>query len=166
LQIQPIGVVNQTIQDGITDGRIRETGMPLDHRHLSGDQGGGSAVAIIQDFKQVLRLGTGQRITEPVIEGQELGAGEGVEELGVRAVGVGEGDMVEETRGAMVADGEVVAADRVSQGTSEESLADTGGTEDKDVEMLVDPFTLGQVKNETAVEAARSGKVEVFDGRR
>ena len=114
--------MNETIQDGITDSGIREPGMPLSHRHLGGDHSGGSTIAIIQDFKQVLRLRTGQGITEPVIEDQELGAGEGVEEFGVGAVGVGKGDVVEEPRSAEEANGEVVAADRVREGTSEESL--------------------------------------------
>jgi hypothetical protein len=156
--------VNETIQDGITDSGIREPGMPLSHRHLGGDHSGGSTIAIIQDFKQVLRLRTGQGITEPVIEDQELGAGEGVEEFGVGAVGVGKGDVVEEPRSAEVANGEVVAADRVREGTGEESLADAGGTKDEDVEMLIDPIALSQVEDKAALEAARSGKVEVFDG--
>jgi hypothetical protein len=32
--------------------------------------------------------------------------------------------------------------------------------------MPADPFTLGKLENETAVDAARGRKVEVFDGGR
>ena len=51
-----------------------------------------------------------------------MGPGKGIEELGVGAVGVGKGDVVEETRGAVVADGEVVTASRVGQSAGQESL--------------------------------------------
>ena len=119
--------------------------MPLTDRHLSGDQGGGPSVAIVQNLEQVLGLGAGQRIAESVVEDQKLGAGEGVEKLGIGAVGVGKGDLVEESGGAVIADGEVVTAGRVGQRASEECLPDTGRAEDEDIEVLVDPFALGQV---------------------
>jgi hypothetical protein len=95
-----------------------------------------------------------------------LGPGEGIEELGVGAVGVSKGDLVEETRGALVADGEVVAASRMGKGAGQESFADTGGTEDEDVEVLADPLTLGQLKDETTVDTAGGGEIEIFDSGR
>ena len=95
-----------------------ETGVPIGNRHLSGDHRGGLSIAIVQDLEQVLRLGTGQGIAEPVIEDQELGASKGIEELGVGAVGVGKRNEVEETRSAMVTDREVVPASGVGQGTA------------------------------------------------
>ena len=82
--------MNQTIEDGVSDRRIGKASVPLGNGHLSGHQRRGSAVAIIQDLEQVLRLEPGQRISEPVVEDQELDAGEGVQEFGVGAVGVGE----------------------------------------------------------------------------
>jgi hypothetical protein len=69
-------------------------------------------------------------------------------------------------RSALIADSEVVAADGVSQSTREESLADTGGAKDEDVEVLVDPLTLGQMKDQTTVDATRGREVEIFDGSR
>jgi hypothetical protein len=123
LESQPISIVNQTIQDGVCDGWIREAGVPLDNGHLSGHQRRGSAIAIIQDLEQVLRLGAGQRISEPVIEKQELDTGEGVQELGIGAVGMGESGLVQEAGGALVADIEVMAASGVGQRASQEGLS-------------------------------------------
>jgi len=59
-----------------------------------------------------------------------------------------------------------VAAGGVGKGTGQERFADTGGAEDEDVEVLVDPFTLGQLKDETPVDTAGGGEVEVFDSGR
>jgi hypothetical protein len=77
---------------------------------------------------------------------------------------VGEGDVLKETRGALVMDGGVVAACGVGQGAGEASLADAGGAQDEDVEVLVDPLTLGKLKDQATVDAARGGEVEVLDG--
>lgn len=166
LETEPIGIVDQAIQDGVPDGWIGEAGVPLCNRHLSGDHSGRSVKAVIQDFEQVLGLAASEGISEPVIKDQKLGSGKGVEELGVGAVGVGEGDQVEKAGGALVADGGVVAAGGVGKSTSQERLADTGGAEDDDVEVLVDPLALGKLENETPVDAAGRGEVEVFDGGR
>jgi hypothetical protein len=89
LEIEPVGVVDEAIQNGVSDGWVGEAGMPLCDRHLSNDQGGGSAIAIIHDFEQVLGLAAGEGIAQPVIEDQELHSGERVEEFGIGAVSVG-----------------------------------------------------------------------------
>jgi hypothetical protein len=115
--------VHQAIQDGVCDGGIGEAGVPLGDGDLSGHQRRGSVVAIIQDLEQVLRLGAGQRITQPVIEDQELDTREGVQELGVGAVGVGERRLMQEAGGALVADVEVMAAGGVGQRAGQESLS-------------------------------------------
>jgi len=57
-----------------------------------------------------------------------------------------------------------VTAGRVSESRSEESLAHARRSQDEDIEVLVDPFALGQLENEATVEAARGREVEVFDG--
>jgi hypothetical protein len=64
----------------------------------------------------------------------------------------------------MIADGQVVAARGVSQGTREESFPNPGGAEDKEIEVLIDPIGLGQVEDETAVGATRGRQVKVFEG--
>jgi hypothetical protein len=166
LEIEPIGVMDQAVQDGIPDSWVGETGVPFCNRHLSDDHGGRSVIPVIQDFEQVLGLGAGEGIAQPVVKDQELHSGEGVEEFGIGAVGVGEGDMLEETRGALVTNGKVVAAGGVGQGTGEEGLADAGGAEDEDVEVLMNPLTLGKLKDQATVDTARGREVKVFDGSR
>jgi len=59
--------VNQTVQDRIAQGWVREADVPIGHRYLSRDQSGALAIAVIQDFEEVLRLGPAQRVAEPII---------------------------------------------------------------------------------------------------
>jgi len=63
LEIEPIGVVDQAVQDGVPDGGIGDAGVPFCDRHLSDDSCGRSAIAIIQDLEQVLGLAAGEGIT-------------------------------------------------------------------------------------------------------
>ena len=166
LEIEPIGIVDQAVQDGVPDGWIREADVPLSNRHLSGNHCGCSSIAIIQDFEQVLRLGASQRITQPIVEEQELDSSKGVEEFGVRTVGVGEGGLVEKTRCAQIADGKVVTTSGMGKGRGQEGFADAGRAQDEDIEMAADPFTLSKLEDKTAVDAAGGRKIEVFDGGR
>jgi len=166
LEIEPVGIVDQAVQDGIPDGWIGKADVPLCNRHLSGDHSGCTAVAIIQDFEQVLGLGAGQGIAQPIVEDQELDSSKGVEEFWVGTVGAGEGDLVQETGSAQIADGEVVTTGGMGKGRGQEGFADASWAQDEDVEMAADPFRLGKLENETAVDAAGGRKVEVFDGGR
>ncbi len=111
-------------------------------------------------------LGAGQGITQPIVEDQELDSNKGVEEFGVGTVGVGEGGLVQETGSAQIADGKVVTTGRMGKGRGQEGFADAGRAQNEDIEMATDPFTLGKLEDETAVDAAGGRKIEVFDGGR
>jgi len=139
--------------------------MPVNDRHLSGDQGGRLAVAVIHDFEQVLRLAAGEGVAQPVVEDQELGASKGVEKVGVGAVRVGHGQLMQESGGAVVADGEVMPASGMGERGTQERLADTGRAEDQDVQMVPDPLTLSQVENETTVKALLKNTKTPLSGR-
>jgi len=75
-----------------------------------------------------------------------------------------QGDVLQEPGGALVADGEVVAAARLGEGACQEGLAHAGGAEDEYIEMLVDPFALGQLENKTTIQSARRREVKIFHG--
>ena len=109
--------MNQTVEDGISDRWVRKTNVPLGNGHLRGHQCRRAAVAIIQDLEQVLRLKSGQRISKPVVDDQELDPGESVQEFGLRAISVCESSLVQEAGDAQVADVEVAAAGGVGKGT-------------------------------------------------
>jgi len=47
-----MGIVNQTIEDGVADRGVREAGMPLGNGHLSGYQRRGAAVPVVQDLSR------------------------------------------------------------------------------------------------------------------
>src|SRR3989304_176822 len=66
-QIQPVGVVDQAIEDTIANGGVGEAGKPICHRHLRSDEGRGTVIAVIQDFEQILGIRGGNGVAHPVI---------------------------------------------------------------------------------------------------
>ena len=135
--------------------------MPFCHGHLSDDGCGRAAVTIVQDLEQILGLDAGQWVTQPVVEDQELNPGKGIEKLGVGAVGVGEGGLVQQARGALIANGKVLATSGVGESAGQKGSAHAGGAQDKDIEVRADPFSLGELhlEGKTAVEPTRGRQI-------
>ena len=52
-QLNSVSIVNQSVQDGIGDGRVPDMIMPVFNRELTGDQGGTRSITVFDDFEQV-----------------------------------------------------------------------------------------------------------------
>jgi hypothetical protein len=87
-QFEAIGIVHQTVKDGIRQSGVWNARMPIGHRDLSGNQRGGASVAVIEDLQEVARLGVCERVAQPVIEDQQGQVRQAGEQFGIRAVGV------------------------------------------------------------------------------
>lgn len=54
---QPMGVVDEPVQDGVGQGRVPDGLVPMLDRELTGDDGRASAMSVLEDLKQVASLG-------------------------------------------------------------------------------------------------------------
>jgi len=61
LQLEPVGVVDEAVEDGVAEGGIRNPIVPGRYRDLAGDDGGGTPMAVIDDLQQVAPLLGGER---------------------------------------------------------------------------------------------------------
>ena len=52
-ELQSVGVVDETIQDGVRHGGIADGLVPMLDRELAGDDGGAAAVTVLEDFQQI-----------------------------------------------------------------------------------------------------------------
>ena len=63
-----MGVVDESVEDGIGERGVGHGLVPLFNRELAGHDGGSRGVAVVEDFKQMpLRVG-GERMEAPVVE--------------------------------------------------------------------------------------------------
>ncbi len=100
----------------------------------------------------------------PIIEYEELAAGEGAQELVVASVGLGDGEVLEEAGDAEVEDGVALAAGFVAWGAGQVALTGAGGPGDDDVVVLAHPVAADQGQHEGFVQPAGVSVIDIFDG--
>jgi hypothetical protein len=156
--------MNKTVKDGIRNRGVWDPLVPVSHGNLGDNRGGAATVAIIQDFKQVSGLGTREGVSEPVIKDEQLDTGQGAQQLGIGAVGVSQFQRLEQAGSALVANFAPDLTSGPTKSASQVRFPCSSRAEDKQVEMAIDPLTLGQLQNLAPVEAAFGGQVKVFYG--
>ena len=92
-----MGVVDDAVEDGVSDGGFADEVVPFGDGELCGDEGGSSAVSFFADFEEVEPLAVGEAMCTPVVEMRELDPCELVDEPGEPPVEAGHGEVLEET---------------------------------------------------------------------
>src|SRR2546425_1642488 len=118
-----MGVVKEAIADRVRHRGVPEVLVPLVGRELARDDRRPGLAAILQDLEQVAPVLVSQRPEAPVLEHEDVDAGELAEEADVGAVGMSEGELVEEPGHAAVERPISLAAGLLGKGAGEEALA-------------------------------------------
>jgi hypothetical protein len=159
----PVGAVDDAIEDGIGERRVADDLIPSLDRQLAGDQDRTGVVAILDDLQEVAALLGIELLRSPVVEDEKIDAGKGAQELGVAAIAAGEREGCEQPRHAMIEDGEVLPAGLVTECASEPAFADATWTRDQKIAPLADEVAAGELEEQGAIEAAGSAVIDVLD---
>src|SRR5206468_9402352 len=116
-----MGVVQQAVADRVGQGRLAEVVVPLGGWQLARDDGRVGAIAILQDLEEVAALRILDRRQPPVVDDEDIEAGELGEQADVGAIGPGQGELVEEARSPAVAGAIALATGLVRQRTGDRS---------------------------------------------
>jgi hypothetical protein len=92
-----VGIVDEAVADGIGDARIADMVVPLLDGELAGDDGRARGGAIVEDLVEVAPFGVVDLDESPVVEDEDVDAGDLGEETPVGSVGASEGELVEES---------------------------------------------------------------------
>ena len=79
--------MEEAVADGVGDGGVADVVVPLRGWDLAGEDGGAVSIAVLDDLEEVaalLVLGWGEA---PVVDDEDVGAGEPSEEDGIGAGG-------------------------------------------------------------------------------
>jgi hypothetical protein len=91
-----VGVVNQPVEDGVGISRVANEGVPFVDGDLTGENSRATPIAFLEDLVEVT-TGTGvERFEAPIVEDEELDAGETAQDAGIAAVTAGEREFGEE----------------------------------------------------------------------
>jgi hypothetical protein len=133
-------VVHQAIEDGVGKGRLADDVVPAADRQLAGEEGRGTAVAILDDLEQVPALLGDHGFRPPVVEDQQLRPAEAAEQTWVAAIAAGERELGEQPWQAVVENREVGARGVVTESTRQPGFAGAAGAGDDQVLVALEPL--------------------------
>ena len=137
--------------------------MPFVDRDLAGEDGRAAPIAFLEDFVEVTTGAGVERFEAPIVENEELNAGETAQDAGVAAITAGEREFGEELGNPLIENRAVISARLVTQGTSKPRFADAGRPAEDQIVMRVDPLAIGELAEQSAVEAAWGPVIDVLD---
>jgi hypothetical protein len=121
-----VGVVDEPVEDGVGDGRVGDHLVPVIDRQLAGHDGRAAIMPIVDDLQQIATLILRQGCEPPVVEDQELDAGQRFEQTPITTITARQRQSLEQPRHALIKHGAIVAAGLVAERTGKPALADTG----------------------------------------
>lgn len=91
VELKAVSVVNEAVQDRITERGIADDVVPVRHGDLAGDDCGSAAMAIVEDLQEVATLRRIEDRQAPVVEDKELNAPERLEQAAIASVATRQG---------------------------------------------------------------------------
>jgi len=158
-----VGVVDEAVQDGVGIGGVADNFVPGCHGKLGSDDGRTTAVSLFEDFEEVVTGAGVERLQAKVVEDEEVGAAEGFQEARMTPVAVRQDEILTELGPTVIEHGTIVAACLLADSASEPTLADAARTDESKIIVGVDPLTVGEFLEQSAVEPARTAIVDIFD---
>jgi hypothetical protein len=101
-QIDPMGVVNETVEDRISVGWVVDDLMPTVHGELGCDDGRAAAVSLFEDFQDIVTSGGVEWLQSPIVENEKVGAAERAQEARMTAIAARQGELFEELWNAVI----------------------------------------------------------------
>ena len=75
-----MGVVNEAVEDSVGVSRVADERVPFVHGDLAGEDRRAAAVTFLEDFVEVATGSSIERFEAPIVEDQELDAGEAAQD--------------------------------------------------------------------------------------
>src|SRR5207253_9408809 len=130
---------------------------------LAGEDGRAAPVALLEDFVEVTTRAGVERFEAPIVEDQELDAGKAAQDPGIAAIAAGERELGEELGDPLVENRAVVTTSLMTERTGKPTFADPGRPAQNQIVVRVDPLTIGELVEQSAVEAAWGPVIDVLD---
>ena len=126
LEVEAMRLGQEPIEDGVGDRGVADPAVPVIDGKLVGDDRGALAGPVVDDLEQI---GAGRGVDAagaPVVEDQDVGAGEFGQPLAKRAARVQDAQLLGQTRHAQVEGAMATSAGVLAQGARQPGLADAG----------------------------------------
>jgi hypothetical protein len=81
--------MHEAVEDGVCEGGVADGFVPPVNGELACHDGGGAAVAVLEDFQQVTALWGGEDGQSPIVNDRHIHASDGFEKAAVAAIAAG-----------------------------------------------------------------------------
>ena len=88
--------MDEPVENGISQGRVADSLMPVRDRQLTGDDCGAGIVAVFKYFQEIMPSLLVEWLKTPVIDDEELGSGQSGEDFSIAAIGSGDAQFLKE----------------------------------------------------------------------
>ena len=102
LEFNAMSMMQDTITDGVGQGRVRQIIVPERRSELTRDHGRPEVVAILEDFEQILAVLVLDRRQPPIVEHEDIDAREARQEARIGPGGPRQRKFVEQPRGTPI----------------------------------------------------------------
>lgn len=159
-------VVDEPVEDGVAKRGVPDELVPVVDGDLAGDEGGAATAPIFNDFQQITAFPVAERGESPIVEDEEIGLGELVQESRVRAVATCHREIAEEPGQADVADGVPLPARAMTEGAGEPRLPGARGSDEEDDFVVAEPVPSGEAEDDAPIETTLGAEVDILHARR
>jgi hypothetical protein len=94
-QFDAMGVVDETVQDGVGVSRIADDFVPAVDGKLRRDDSRSVAIALFEDFQQIVLGGGVERLQPPIVQDQEIGSAKGAQKARTAPVAARQRELLE-----------------------------------------------------------------------
>lgn len=111
-----MSVVNEAIQYGIGVSRVSDDPVPCRYGKLAGNDRRTTAVAVLEDFEEIMPRLFVERFETPIIQDQDLNMAQCALKPGVPAVAASERELGKQPGNTLIQNGTIVSAKLCGQG--------------------------------------------------
>lgn len=147
LDLDSVGVVDDPVTDGISQGGIVQVLVPFAGVILRTEDGGGHLVPGLHQFQHIPGFCLFEWVEQPFIQDEQLFFPELFHIVPVGSVGPGHRDFHQQIRQADVPDGIKAAAGSHAKGAGQVGLSGPGSSQDNDIVCLLEVGTGGQAQD-------------------
>ena len=158
-----MGVVVEPVENGVVHRRIGDHLVPMFDVDLTGHDRATAPLPVIEDLQEIAAL-FGRHVGQPpVVQYQQLAAGDRLEQPRIAAVTTRKRQRIEQARHPLIEHRAIIPARLVGEGTGQPNFAEPGFPDDNQVLVLVNPIAGDQLGKQRFVEAARRLHIGIFD---
>ncbi len=161
-QRDAVRVMDEAIEDGVAKRGVADEFVPVVHGHLAGYESRAPTGSIFDHFEEIAAFAIAERGEPPVIQDEQVGLGELLQEPSVRSITARNRQLAEESRQTDVADHVPLAARTVAERTGQPGLPRSSGTDHENHVMVPDPVAGTEPEEDVPVEAALHAEVHVL----